>query len=117
MSIDWPRARSHVTTGWSVSHGGVFQALPLGVRAVAALVGAGVCGAVGSQDAGHLLVQVLQGLKQAGQHELVVVLVMQLCRPHAQHIAVVVSKELPQAAHILVLGLVTVLVCQSGGRR
>ena len=51
-------------------------------------MGAGVGGAVGSQDAGHLLVQVLQGLKQAGQHEPVVVLVMQLCCPHAQHIAV-----------------------------
>lgn len=74
-------------------------------------------GAVGSQDAGHLLVQVLQGLKQAGQHEPVVVLVMQLCCPHAQHVAVVVSKELPQAAHILVLGLVTVLVYQIGGRK
>lgn len=74
-------------------------------------------GAVGSQDAGHLLVQVLQGLKQAGQHEPVVVLVMQLCCPHAQDVAVVVSKELPQAAHILVLGLVTVLVYQIGGRK
>lgn len=33
-------------------------------------------GGVGLQDARHLLVQVLQGLEQARQHELVVVLVV-----------------------------------------
>lgn len=41
-----------------------------------------------------------------------VVVVVQLRGPHAQHVAVVVSKELPQAAHILVLGLVAVFVCR-----
>lgn len=59
--------------------------------------------------------QVLQRLEQAGQHELVVVLVVQLRGPHAKHVAVVVSEELPQAAHVLVLGPVSVLVCRVQG--
>lgn len=41
-----------------------------------------------------------------------VVMVVQLRGPHAQHVAVVVSEELPQAAHILVLRLVAVFVCR-----
>lgn len=44
------------------------------------------------------------------------VVVVQLCGPHTKHVAVMVSKELPQAAHVLILGLVTVLVCQVKGR-
>lgn len=70
----------------------------------------------GSQDVRHLLVQVLQRLEQARQHELVVVLVVQLCGPHTEHVTVVVSEELPQAAHVLVLGLVTVLVWEARGQ-
>lgn len=40
---------------------------------------------------------------------------VQLCSPHPKHIAVMVSEELPQAAHVFVLGPVTVLVCQVRG--
>lgn len=43
------------------------------------------------------------------------VLVVQLRGPHAQHVAVVMSEQLPQAAHVLVLGLVSVLVCEGQG--
>lgn len=43
------------------------------------------------------------------------VLVVQLRSPHTKHIAVMVSEELPQATHVLVLGPVTILVCRVRG--
>lgn len=72
-------------------------------------------GTASLQDACHLLVQILQGLQQARQHELVVVLVVQLRGPHTQDVAVVVGEELPQAPDVLVFGLVSILVWQVGG--
>lgn len=63
------------------------------------------------QDKDHLLLQTIEGLMQAGQHPLVVVLVVQCGRLHSQHILIVEGMELPEAAHILLLCLVTLLVC------
>lgn len=74
----------------------------------------GICGL---QDARHLLVQVLQRLQQARQQKLVVVLVMQLGGPYTQHITVMMSKQLPEAADVLVFSLVSVSVCREGRER
>lgn len=63
------------------------------------------------QDEDHLLLQTVEGLMQAGQHPLVVVLVVQCSCLHSQHILVVQGIELPEAAHVLLLRLVPLLVC------
>lgn len=64
------------------------------------------------QDKDHLPLQTVEGLMQAGQHPLIVVLVVQCSCLYSQHVLVVQGMELPEAAHILLLCLVPFLVCE-----
>lgn len=93
-------------------HGGA-QGLEAGCRAQDGQWSMGWAGGQGGllQDEDHLLLQTVEGLMQAGQHPLVVVLVVQCSRLHSQHVLVVQGIELPEAAHIFLLRLVPLLVC------
>ena len=62
------------------------------------------------QDEDHLLLQAVKGLVEAGQCPLVVVVVVERGRLHGQHVLVVQGIELPEAAHVLLLRLVPLLV-------
>lgn len=62
------------------------------------------------QDEDHLLLQAVEGLVEAGQHPLVVVVVVERGRLHGQHVLVVQGVELPEAAHVLLLRLIPLLV-------
>lgn len=62
------------------------------------------------QDKDHLLLQAVERLVEPGQHPLVVVVVVERGCPHSQHILVVQGVELPEAAHVLLLCLISLLV-------